>query len=50
MATDQEKDQLKPVLLRKVMSYQKSQRMKQTALERLRMDIRLAKLGSLALV
>ncbi|MFZ1010637.1 MAG: hypothetical protein WAN65_27610 [Candidatus Sulfotelmatobacter sp.] len=45
MATDQEKEQLKPVLLRKVAAYQKTERMKQTALERQRMDARLAKLG-----
>ena len=46
MAIDQEKEQLKPVLLRKVMSYQKTERRKQTVIERQRMDSRLAKFGA----
>ena len=46
MATDQEKEQLKPILLRKVAAYQKTERVKQTALERRRMDTRLAKFGA----
>jgi hypothetical protein len=48
MATDQEKEQLKPILLRKVASYQKTERMKQTVLERQRMDSRLAKFGNVS--
>jgi len=46
MATDQEKEQLRQILLRKVASYQKTERMKQTALERQRMDTRLAMFGA----
>jgi hypothetical protein len=46
MATNRDKEQLKPILLRKVAAYQTTGRMKQTALERQRMGSRLAILGS----